>query len=37
MVPVYTDEHFKNYWLQRRIDLDELLGARGRPVIGGYE
>ena len=29
MVPVYTHEQLKNYWLQRRIDLGELL----KPVV----
>ena len=33
MVPVYTHEQLKNYWLQRRIDLGELLGKKLKPVV----
>jgi hypothetical protein len=29
LVPVYTHEQFKNYWLQGRIDLGEKL----KPVV----
>ena len=33
MVPVYTHEQFKNYRLQGRIDLGELLGKKLKPVV----
>ena len=33
MVPVYTHGQFKNYWLQGRIDLGELLGKKLKPVV----
>ena len=33
LVPVYMHEQFKNYWLQGRIDLGELLGKKLKPVV----
>jgi hypothetical protein len=33
LAPVYTHEQFKNYWLQGRIDLGELLGKKLKPVV----
>ena len=33
MVPVYMHEQIKNYWLQGRIDLGELLGKKLTPVV----
>jgi len=33
LIPIYTHDQFKNYWLQGRIDLGEPLGKRPRPVV----